>query len=61
MPELLITCPSTGELFSTGMSMEKQAFERSNLVNALAGPCPHCGQMHPWRKEDVRFEDEQLR
>jgi hypothetical protein len=39
--------------------MDKDAFERSNLANNTAGPCPHCGQMHMLNKEDVRLEDEQ--
>ena len=47
MPELFITCPSTGEPFSRGINMSKEAFENSGMANK-------------WNKEHVRLEDEQV-
>lgn len=53
MGTLFIACPTTGNILSTGMSMDKASFESSTLVNNSVGPCPHCGATHTWSKENA--------
>jgi hypothetical protein len=47
-----ITCPATGELVSTGMTMERASFYRSVLTGNSV-KCPHCGATHIWSKAEA--------
>lgn len=53
---ILITCPNTGRPLSTGMVMDRRSFASSVLLNNSVGPCPHCGQIHSWSKEQAYLE-----
>ncbi len=50
-----ITCPTTGEPVSTGMTMERESFYRSVLTGNSV-KCPHCGVTHIWSKADANFD-----
>jgi hypothetical protein len=49
---ITIKCPLTDRIIETGVRLDKDAFENSDLHE---GPlqCPSCGQMHGWEKKDV--------
>ena len=47
-----IRCPATGELVSTGMSMERDSFYRSVLTGNSV-KCPHCGITHIWTNAEA--------
>ena len=57
MPEIMITCPSTGKPIPVGIALPKQSFDASTFLNATVS-CPHCGQTHTWNKEDAYVEGE---
>jgi hypothetical protein len=50
----MLTCPVTGDDFSTGIHTDKLSFESlpDPVMKAL---CPHCGQMHPWRTRQAKW------
>jgi len=50
-----ITCPTTGEPVSTGMTMERESFYRSVLTGNSV-KCPHGGVTHIWSKADANFD-----
>ena len=52
MGAISIRCPATGELVSTGMSMERDSFYRSVLTGNSV-KCPHCGITHIWSKAEA--------
>jgi len=54
MGVILLTCPVTGDDFSTGIHTDKLSFESlpDPVMKAL---CPHCGQMHPWRTRQAKW------
>jgi hypothetical protein len=58
MPRIMIKCPKTGKAVPTGVILEEVAFEAALLPNSSFGPCPECGEMHSWSKEDAFFEDD---
>jgi hypothetical protein len=58
MARLMITCPTTGKLLSTGIGGDRGSLERGQYSNNLIGPCPHCGQGHVWSKSDTRVVDD---
>ena len=55
MGSISITCPTTGEPVSTGMTMEPESFYRSVLTGNSV-KCPHCGVTHIWSKADANFD-----
>jgi hypothetical protein len=58
MPMLLIKCPVTGKMISTGFSMDKGSFENpTNIMSNNSVRCPHCGQMHTWDKKDATLAE----
>lgn len=52
MGAISIRCPATGELVSTGMSMDPVSFYRSVLTGNSV-KCPHCGVTHIWSKAEA--------
>jgi transposase len=56
MANVMIKCPKTGKLVSTGISMDKKSFDTAKLVNNTVG-CPACGGKHVWSKEDAILKD----
>ena len=52
MGAIWIRCPTTGELVSTGMSLEPESFYRSVLTGNSV-KCPHCGATHIWSKDEA--------
>jgi hypothetical protein len=56
---VLITCPVTGKPVNTGIgSVRNEAFAASDFRKMESGPCPYCGQVHSWDKEDAYLEGE---
>jgi hypothetical protein len=60
MGKLMIRCPNTGKPLFTGIAIDRATFENPTNVfrNNTVGPCPHCGQMHTWSKEDAFVSDD---
>ncbi len=54
-PQLLITCPSTGEPVSTGVGMERSDFDAVDIEGREFG-CPACGETHIWQKSEAFFD-----
>ena len=52
MAAISIKCPTTGELVSTGMTMEPVSFYRS-ILTGNSVKCPHCGETHIWTKAEA--------
>lgn len=52
MGQVMIRCPQTGKLVSTGIAMDKASFESSTLTNNSV-KCPLCGNIHVWSKRDA--------
>lgn len=57
MAEVMIKCPSTGKLVSTGINMDKANFESSKMSNNTL-ICSACGQPHTWSKKDAQLQEE---
>ena len=51
MPQVLISCPITGELIPTGVHVVslEDVERQGNLLIA----CPECGRDHEWKREDA--------
>ncbi|HEX8091621.1 MAG TPA: hypothetical protein VF762_22400 [Blastocatellia bacterium] len=59
MPRIMITCPTTGRAIYTGMSMDEDSFEQDSKAFSNTGaPCPECGELHPWQRQDAFLERE---
>ena len=56
MGSISITCPTTGELVSPGMTMERESVYRSVLTGNSV-KCPHCAVTHIWSKADANFDE----
>jgi len=54
MGAIVLTCPVTGDDFSTGIMIDKRSFEAmpDAIMRAF---CPHCRQIHPWRSRQSRW------
>jgi hypothetical protein len=58
MPNILVTCPVTGKPILTEMHMDQMTFEAAQFQGNRV-QCPHCGQRHPWGKEEAYLEGEE--
>jgi hypothetical protein len=52
MGVLMLRCPTTGRGFATGVLTDDATFKRMPDTTSTAR-CPHCGQEHPWRPNDM--------
>ena len=50
---LMVECPSTGQIISTGIT---DGIDRLPKVGTRT-QCPLCGQEHFWTSRDVRFAE----
>jgi hypothetical protein len=57
MPEVLIRCPVTHKLLSTGIALDLECFHRADL-REMSTYCPFCARHHPWQKEDAFLQRE---
>jgi hypothetical protein len=57
MSTIMIKCPDTGAVVSTGVETDPTSFARilPNLVSR--SKCPLCGAEHSWRKRDAWLGD----
>jgi predicted RNA-binding Zn-ribbon protein involved in translation (DUF1610 family) len=53
---LMLTCPTTGREFSTGIHVEEDSFKQLPDA-ATKSHCPHCGSSHSWRIHEARLAD----
>ncbi len=52
MADICIECPVTGEVVATGMTIDPEEFETTDLgMNTFQ--CPACDQTHTWNKRDA--------
>ena len=52
MADIVIKCPSTGEIVATGKTMDPEEFEAADLgMNTFQ--CPACDQPHTWNRRDA--------
>jgi hypothetical protein len=54
---LILTCPVTGQEFSTGIETDEQSLDLIPDTVAQAF-CPHCGNHHAWSKPDARLSED---
>jgi hypothetical protein len=52
MPEVLIRCPVTHKLLSTGVALDVECF-RLAVLRDMTIFCPFCNRDHTWQKEDA--------
>jgi endogenous inhibitor of DNA gyrase (YacG/DUF329 family) len=52
MSLVLIKCPETGRVVSTGIEMERATFDALPNVGAPM-KCPACASTHVWSKKDA--------
>jgi hypothetical protein len=56
MGALMLSCPTTGREFSTGINVDEDTFKK--LPDAVTkAHCPHCGQTHNWWTREARWID----
>ena len=55
MPALMVTCPNTARIVSTGIEIEA---EDLRVLPRLAAPvyCPACGEKHFWTRDDAMLD-----
>ena len=51
---LTVTCPVTGDDFSTGIYIDHQSFEMLRDA-VMKAQCPHCEQIHPWKTRQAKW------
>jgi len=56
MANIMIKCPKTRKLVSTGMSMDKESFDTAKL-EGITMRCPACREYHIWSKKDAVLTD----
>jgi hypothetical protein len=55
MGVLVVTCPKTGEKFSTGIQIDKDDLYTISQDTASASFCPYCKHDHEWRYRDAEW------
>jgi hypothetical protein len=60
MATVLVTCPITGKLVSTGIETEVEVLKRLPRIEASIR-CPACGEKHFWTCDDAMLADAPLR
>jgi hypothetical protein len=56
MGVLMLSCPTTGREFSTGIFADEETFKTlPNTVTKAA--CPYCGQLHQWWTSEARLAE----
>jgi hypothetical protein len=58
MPNVLITCPATGQPICTELYIDKKTFEAANFQGNRV-QCPHCGQQYTWGKKEAYLEGDE--
>jgi hypothetical protein len=53
MAALVLNCPTTGLMVSTGLAINRADFEFCRRTLVGRAPCPHCGEDHFWTKNDA--------
>jgi hypothetical protein len=56
MGVLVVKCPQTGKMFSTGIQADAETFQNLPQVQTRS-KCPHCGLDHLWRQRDAVLSD----
>jgi hypothetical protein len=56
MGVLVVKCPATGRMFSTGILADAETIERLPQVQT-SSKCPHCGSDHLWLPGDARYTE----
>ncbi|MFB6081039.1 MAG: hypothetical protein ABEJ81_08585 [Haloferacaceae archaeon] len=67
MPELMIRCPNTDEVVTTGIRASRDSLEEVDSYSTntyidkynMLTDCPACGETHVWHAEDAFLEDEE--
>ncbi len=52
MPDVLVRCPVTHQLLSTGIALDFECFRQAELRD-MSVYCPFCEQQHRWQKADA--------
>jgi hypothetical protein len=57
MPRVMIKCPNTNKLVTTGIVMDRASFENpTNILSNNTFHCPACRQNHTWSKSNAVLE-----
>jgi hypothetical protein len=59
MPALMVTCPTTARIVSTGIEIEADDLR---ALPRIAAPvyCPACGEKHFWTRDDAMLDRPEL-
>jgi hypothetical protein len=57
MAALMIKCPVTGKIISTGIEVSAEQLGQLPGVRSTAH-CPHCGTAHEWNVNEAWLADE---
>ena len=52
MPQVMITCPDSGEPVYTGLNLDWFSLDALDL-GENSFKCPDCGKVHAWTKSDA--------
>lgn len=52
---LMLTCKTCGQMFSSGIQMDRQSFEAAEIAHN-AESCRHCGAVHTYDKDDYQSD-----
>lgn len=55
MPALMVTCPITGKVVSTGIEIEPEDLRVLPRIEAPVH-CPACGEKHFWTRDDAMLD-----
>ena len=58
LPQILITCPITGEPAATGLTSDTESFGGEIFIEKYLSACPACGAGHTWNKEDAYLDSQ---
>ena len=58
MPFIAIMCPPTGKQVSTGVRMDRRAFDALPRTRQFQSRCWHCGRDHKWSARWATLIDE---
>jgi len=53
MGTIMIRCPTTNQLVSTGVETDGRSFETLPSVSATPFRCPACGELHAWSTDQA--------
>ena len=57
MARMMLKCETTGKEVQVGFPIDRKDFEAAPFGKSAFGPCPECGRIHVWTKQDVTLRE----